>query len=81
MQAVARGSVRTVHGRPSVPLETLSLKDLARDNLPIFECGGARLARRLRRGLFDTNEEQATQPAGMDPCSKTGSYFGPDPES
>ena len=37
------------------------------------------MARRLRRGLFDTNEEQATQPAGMDPCSTTGSYFGPDP--
>ena len=53
--------------------------DLVRDNFPIFECVGAWMARRLRRGLFDTNKEQATQPAGLDPRSETGSCLGPDP--
>ena len=56
-------------------------KDLARNSFPVSSAEAPGWQGACDAVYTDVNKEQATQPAGMDPCSKSGSYFGPDPRS
>ncbi len=51
-------------------------KDLVRNDFPVSSAEAPGW-----QGAFDAvYTEEATRPAGMDPCSKSGSDFGPDPK-
>ena len=54
-------------------------KDLARNNFPASSAEGPGWQGAFEAVYTDVNKEKATLPAGIDPCSKLGSYSGPDP--
>ena len=58
----------------------MSVKDLARNNFPVSSAEGPGWQGAFEAVYTDVNKEKATLPARIDPCSKLGSYFGPDPK-
>ena len=61
-------------------VEAVFSQGLVRDNFPVSSAEAPGWQGASEAVYTDVNKEEATQPGGMDPCSKSGSYPGPDPE-